>query len=59
MDIGGLIHTFFDNAGPGGVVVMLIFGTACTLYFFLTRWIVAGGRGETAVPDEQPVSVDS
>ena len=59
MDIGGLVHTFFNNAGPGGVVVMLIFGTACLIYFFLTRWIVSGGRDEATVPDEQSVSVDS
>lgn len=59
MDIGGLVHTFFNNAGPGGVVVMLIFGAACTIYFLLTRWIVAGGRDEAAIPDEQPASMDS
>ncbi len=59
MDIGGLVHTFFNNAGPGGVMVMLIFGAACTIYFFLTRWIVSGGRDEAAIPDEQPVSVDA
>jgi hypothetical protein len=59
MDIGGLVSIFFKNAGPGGVVVMLIFGTACIVYYFLTRWIVAGGQSEaTAAPDEQLVSID-
>jgi len=42
MDIGALVHAFFDNAGPGGVVVLLVFGGACTIYFYLARWIVAG-----------------
>ena len=59
MNIGGLVTTFFNNAGPGGVVVMLIFGSACLIYFFLTRWIVSGGRNEADAPDEQSVSVDS
>lgn len=44
MELGKLIFTFFNNAGPGGVMVLLIFGGALTLYFFLTRWIIAGGR---------------
>ena len=60
MDIGGLIFTFFDNAGPGGVVVLLVFGGACTIYFFLARWIVAGGKqGEPATPEEQLESMDA
>lgn len=60
MDIGGLVHAFFDNAGPGGVVVLLVVGGACTLYFFLTRWIVsAGKKDETAALEEQPVSIDA
>lgn len=44
MDIGGLVSTFFKNAGPGGVMVLLIFGGALTVYTLLTRWIIAGGR---------------
>lgn len=49
MDIGGIVHTFFNNAGPGGVVVLLVIGSACTVYYFLTRWIVSAGKD--SVPD--------
>ncbi|MFZ5822318.1 MAG: hypothetical protein ACOYYJ_20700 [Chloroflexota bacterium] len=64
MDIGGLVHAFFDNAGPGGVVVLLVIGAACTIYYFLTRWIVAGDKAhapavEPVLPDEQPVSMEA
>lgn len=53
MDIGGVVHAFFDNAGPGGVVVLLVIGGACTIYFFLTRWIVsAGKKNEPAIHEE-------
>jgi hypothetical protein len=35
------------------VVVLLIFGAACTVYFLLTRWIVTGGKdGSTAADDD-------
>lgn len=40
MDIGGLVKAFFNNPGVGGVVVLLVFGVACLIYFFLTRWII-------------------
>lgn len=62
MDIGAVVHAFFDNAGPGGVVVLLVIGGACTLYYFLTRWIVSTGKEENesvATPEEQPVSMDA
>ena len=60
MDIGGVVHAFFDNAGPGGVFVLLVVGGACTLYYFLTRWIVTGGKqDEPATPEEQPESMDA
>ena len=63
MDIGGVVHAFFDNAGPGGVFVLLVIGGACVLYYFLTRWIVAGGKDleeEPAItPEEEPVSMDA
>lgn len=61
MDIGTLVHAFFDNAGPGGVVVLLVIGGACMIYYFLTRWIVAvGNENKPAVtPEEQPVSMDA
>ena len=45
MDIGGVVGTFFQNAGPGGVVVLLVIGGACMIYYSLARWIVAGGKG--------------
>ncbi|MFZ5911996.1 MAG: hypothetical protein ACOYYU_18465 [Chloroflexota bacterium] len=64
MDIGGLVHAFFDNAGPGGVVVLLVIGAASTLYYFLTRWIVTAGKEhkpavEPAASTEQPVSMEA
>jgi hypothetical protein len=60
MDIGGIVHAFFDNAGPGGVVVLLVVGGACTLYYFLTRWIVSTGKKEEmTVSEELPVSTDA
>jgi hypothetical protein len=60
MDIGGVVHAFFDNAGPGGLVVLLVVGGACTLYYFLTRWIVSVGRtNEPTTPEEKPVSMDA
>ena len=60
MDIGGVVHAFFNNAGPGGVFALIIVGGACTLYYFLVRWVVrTGKRDEPASPEEQPVSVDA
>jgi hypothetical protein len=60
MDIGGVVHAFFNNAGPGGVFALLIVGGACALYFFLVRWVVSTGKGtEAASTDEQAVSVDA
>jgi len=54
MELGELVSTFFNNAGPGGVVVLLIFGGALTLYYFLTRWIIAGGRTGSPIASEDP-----
>lgn len=60
MNIGAVVHAFFDNAGPGGVVVLLVIGGACVLYYFLTRWIVSAGvQEEPAIPEEQPESMDA
>jgi hypothetical protein len=59
MDIGGLVKAFFDNAGPGGVVVLLVIGAASTIYYFLTRWIVSGGRSHRpATQDEHTQGTD-
>lgn len=61
MDIGAVVYAFFDNAGPGGVFVLLVVGGACTLYYFLTRWIVSAGKhAETPIfPEEQPERTDA
>ncbi len=59
MDIGGLIHAFFDNAGPGGVVVLLVVGGACAIYYFLTRWIVTAGKDNKPTPEEGTARVDA
>lgn len=40
MDIGALVHAFFDLAGPGGVLAMAILVTALVIYFSLARWIL-------------------
>lgn len=59
MDIGGVVHAFFNQAGPGGVVVLLVVGGACTLYYFLTRWIVSAGNEEATVSEEQAGRIDA
>ena len=60
MDIGGVVFAFFNNAGPGGVFALLVVGAACTIYYFLTRWIVMAGKpDEPATSDEQPMSTDA
>lgn len=63
MNIGGLVHAYFDNAGPGGVFVLLVVGVACTTYYLLARWFIAGGKQESqATPshlEEPPVSMDA
>ena len=60
MDIGAVVHAFFDNAGPGGVFALLVVGAACAIYYFLTRWIVsAETQEEPANPEEQPESMDA
>lgn len=57
MDIGGVVISFFKNAGPGGVFVLLVIGGACTLYYSLARWIV-GERAAKPItqPEEAPES---
>ena len=60
MDIGGLVYSFFNNPGPGGVVVLLVVGGACLIYYFLTRWILAAGKGdELKASREQSESKDA
>ena len=44
MDIGNLVYSFFNGAGPGGVVVIAILLGACVVYYRVTRWIIAGGQ---------------
>lgn len=44
MDISGLAYAFINTPGVGGIVITLVFGSACSLYFVLTRWILAGGN---------------
>jgi hypothetical protein len=56
MEIGKLVFTFFNTAGPGGVMVMLVLGGALTTYYLLTRWIIAGGAGNEP---HQPLNMDS
>jgi hypothetical protein len=44
MDLGALFYAFINVAGIGGAFVILVYITALTTYFFLTRWILQGGR---------------
>lgn len=44
MDIGHMVFSFFDNAGPGGAVVLIVIGAAVLTYIRLTRWILNGGK---------------
>ncbi len=46
MPISDLIRDFFTDSGPGGVVVLAVIVIAGTIYFLLTRWILAGGNEE-------------
>jgi len=44
MDISSLGYAFINTPGVGGVVILTVFITACTIYYFLARWIIAGGK---------------
>ena len=57
MDIGNLVSTFFKSAGPGGVLVLVIYLTAFLIYVFLTRWIL-GERSHETVPSPEPSESD-
>jgi hypothetical protein len=46
METGNLVNAFFNTAGVGGAVVMIIFLAACGIYIKLTRWILAGGQDD-------------
>jgi hypothetical protein len=42
VDIYYLLYLFYNSPGPGGVIVLLVYGGACVIYYLLTRWILAG-----------------
>ena len=46
MDLGQLGHAFINTAGIGGAVVLAVYTTALVTYFFLTRWILKGGKAK-------------
>lgn len=46
MGIGEIISTIITTGGPGGIIVILVMGLAATVYFWLTRWILTGGKTE-------------
>jgi hypothetical protein len=46
MDLGTIGYAFINTAGVGGAVVIVVYGTACVVYYVLTRWILYGGRHE-------------
>lgn len=39
-----LVGSFFTEAGPGGVFVVLVIVVAGMIYYWLTRWILQGGK---------------
>ena len=44
MDIGKMVYAFFNDPGPGGVVVLLVLVGGLIFYIYLRGWIVAGGK---------------
>lgn len=46
MSITELLAALFTSSGPGGVVVIVVIGLAAIIYFWLTRWILQGGKEE-------------
>ncbi len=46
MNIGNLVYSFFNTPGPGGILILTIVSVAAIVYFFLIRWIMAGGKEE-------------
>lgn len=44
MDILKLVYAFFNTPGIGGAIVLIVFLGAMTLYYFLARWIIQGGK---------------
>jgi hypothetical protein len=46
MDIGNLLYALINSPGVGGAIVILVFTGALAIYYFLTRWILYGGKGK-------------
>ena len=46
MSLTDLWVAFYNTAGPGGVVVMVVILGACLVYWRLTHWIINGGKHE-------------
>lgn len=44
MDIGNLLYSLINSPGVGGAIVILVFSAALMIYYFLTRWILYGGK---------------
>jgi hypothetical protein len=44
MSLTDLWVAFYDTAGPGGAVVMIVLLGGCLVYWRLTRWIINGGK---------------
>ncbi len=38
------LYWLINTQTLGGLVVLTVFSTVVTLYFFMLRWIVAGGQ---------------
>lgn len=47
MDITSLAYAFINTPGVGGVVILTVFVTACSIYYLLARWIIAGAEHTT------------
>lgn len=46
MNIGDMVSAFFTSPGPGGIVILTVVTLAAVVYFFLIRWIMAGGKSD-------------
>jgi hypothetical protein len=44
MNLSGMFLTFITSDGPGGIVVISVVVLAAAIYFFLIRYIMAGGE---------------
>ena len=52
MEISKLLLALIDSDGPGGVIILIVLLAACSIYYGLTRWIIAGSPQEKKVDSQ-------